>query len=114
INWTTISPEERQQPEELLIPDLVQERFKEKKEGNEATIKLQKQAIATFKMQRAQESEDPARIERVETHFGDVLAKMSDADKTAVNDVLAKASVGAPKKAEEEETRKWGMFAKVG
>src|ERR1700733_9796361 len=46
-NWTTISPEERRQPEELLIPDLVQERFKDKKDSEEAAVLLQKQAIAT-------------------------------------------------------------------
>jgi APA family basic amino acid/polyamine antiporter len=39
---------------------------------------------------------------------------MSAADKAAVAEVLAKAQEGAPKKAEAEETRKWGMFAKVG
>ena len=113
-NWTTISPEERRQPEELLIPDLVQHRFKDKKDSSEAAILLQQQAVATFKMQRAQASKDADRIKRVEDHFGDVLAKMTDADKTAVAEVLAKAAEGAPKKAEEQETRKWGMFAKVG
>jgi APA family basic amino acid/polyamine antiporter len=113
-NWTTISPEERRQPEELLIPDLVQHRFKDKKDSNEAAILLQQQAVATFKMQRAQVSKDGDRIKRVEDHFGAVLAKMTDADKAAVAEVLAKAAHGAPQKAEEQATRKWGMFAKVG
>jgi len=65
-------------------------------------------------MQRAQASQDAERIQRVEKHYGDILAKIPDANKTAIVEVLAQAKEGAPKKAEEEETRKWGMFAKVG
>ena len=112
-NWTTLSPHERRQAQELLIPDLVRAHFEGKNDKGEATL-LQAQAIATFKMQRAKASGDAERMDRVEKHFGDVLAKMSAADKVAVAEVLTKADAGAPKKAEEVETEKWGMFAKVG
>jgi len=110
-NWTTIPADERRQPEELLIPDLAQERYKDDKD---AAQRLHVQAIATFKMERAQASKDSDRIARVESHFGKVLAGIRETDKKEIADLISKAKEGAPKKAETEESRKWGMFAKVG
>jgi APA family basic amino acid/polyamine antiporter len=110
-NWTTIPPEERRQPEELLIPKLAQERHKE---NPEAAKQLTVQAVATFKMQRAEASDDPDRIERVKTHFGDVLAKITPADKQQIADVIKEAEEEAPKKAAQQEARKWGMFGLIG
>ena len=57
-NWTGIPADERRQPEEQLVPELVRERYKDMHDGSEAAILLQEQAIATFKMQRAQASGD--------------------------------------------------------
>jgi APA family basic amino acid/polyamine antiporter len=110
-NWNSVSPEERRQPEELLIPDLAKERHKDNKE---AIKRVQAEAIATFKLERARASGDQARIERVEARFGKVVEKMTEADKKEVAEILKEASKGAPKKAEAVETQKWGMFGQLG
>jgi APA family basic amino acid/polyamine antiporter len=110
-NWTTIPPDERRQPEELLIPELAREHYKD---NADAAKKLTKQAIATFKMERAKASGDSERVARVEDHFGKVLEEIKDTDKEAITTVLAKAKEEGPKKAQAEEARKWGMFGMLG
>jgi APA family basic amino acid/polyamine antiporter len=110
-NWTTISPEERTQPEEMLIPELVKERYKD---NVESAKMLTAQTIATFKMEGALASKDEGRIARVEKRYGKVYSERTEADKKEVTEILARAVEGAPKKAAEEATKKWGMFGQVG
>jgi APA family basic amino acid/polyamine antiporter len=110
-NWTTIQPDERRQPEELLIPDLATKRFKDDENAN---LRLRKQAEAVFKMERAVASGDSARIARVEKYFGNALSAMNEQDKSEVAKLLKRAAEEAPRKAEAESAKKWGMFGQIG
>lgn len=110
-NWTGISPDERRQPQEVLIPKLAQNKYQD--EPGEVK-RLTSQAIATFKMTRAEASGDTKRIDHARSHFGKVLEKMSDANRAEVAAFLVEADKEAAAKGEAMEAQKWGMFGQLG
>jgi APA family basic amino acid/polyamine antiporter len=109
-NWTTISQDERKQPEELLIPELARERHTGR---TEEANRLQRQAVARFKTDRANDSKDEGRIERAKRRYAANLPQTPEEQKE-VAAVLAEARARAPEKAASEEARKWGMFGQFG
>lgn len=125
-NWTKIPAEERRQPQEDLIPDLVAKRAKDTEglsgAAREERIKALKiMALAQFRLDRlptvreAYQKQDlltddkKKELDQREAKYRENLPT-SDADRDAVKDILATADKGAPEKAAE----KWGLLAKLG
>jgi APA family basic amino acid/polyamine antiporter len=126
-NWTTVAVEDRLTPVETGIPDFTKKYVQgtEKLQGDQADQRIEtlnKQAVATYKIQHKQEvSRDlVAQGKMTEAEARDAVAKVdakynedlprSDEDRKAVESILASAKEEAPSKA----TEKWGILAFLG